>query len=1094
MAPTLPQAQNAAVLTSRLYDADPDIRYMSLNDLKALFDGPSSAFLAHDYNQCAKIVDGFLHTLVDTNGEVQNLAIKCLGSFVLKTDPKILNPLIHKITELTADTENVVDSSIPALAVRAVVVALPRPTASTVRAPGVLDGYAAISKVLIPRLVGYIVLPHGDKSRPDPPRGLLEEDLEKGTDSNFIDVLTEVAKCFGPMLQPPEVQALQEITLRLLENERTSSIMKKKAVVALSTLAHYFSDTLLSSIISHLIESLENVHLTPANRKLYITILGAMARAVPQKFGPYLKTLAPFVLSALSQEELDAQMQDIAEGEERDPEVDDMREAALAALENFLSSCPSDMSRFSDECTDSALRFIRYDPNVAMFDEDDEPDEDDDTEFDADEDFEEEGSADDEDDFSWKVRKGAARTLHTIVSVRSADLLENAEKYDRIANALIARLKEREDSVRVEVLSTLSYLIRKTGEAELHTDLDLVNGLENSLRLRPSTKKRRRGDSDVSMPDAVKAGRYTGSTSPDAYNPPQIGPRASLAKLGAHLLPELLKLLKTSTLPTKQASIIVIKDLVVVQSGGTGEYLENILATLGDVLEAHIADIRSNHAAFVGTSGSTTATTLQTETLQLTAEIAKTHSSNALVSQIPKLIPAVSKLAQNKSPKVSCEGLITLEQFVKALTPPRSASASSTSSKQLLLIYGVVSELAQSKSVDLAVRRQALQIIGTLLGRTLGTGGAKLIPGKERAEALELLYDSLRNETSRHAAIKAIDAVADFVPSKADFDQDWYGKVILELGAQLRKADRALRGASLKALRTLTSISPNVQILDETMYKQLVELLLPLLSTEDLHLVGPALLVLAALLENSSINVVDSAFNNQICQLLLGSAAAQVVNQLTALITAIGARKVGKPLMQMLLKDVGINGSPTVVGKVIGTLLITGEASVGVRVEDFLHELKQATDGRRKCLALSILGEVGHRSGGSGRLSPDLFVSHFKADYEEVGIAAAVALGQVATGNGNLGTYLSAILERAHSHPDQQYLVLHSIKEILVDHQTLGQQLTPFTNSLWETAMTASQSEDSRTIGAECISSLTIMDPTTFLPTLQVITPSTFFK
>jgi len=167
--------------------------------------------------------------------------------------------------------------------------------------------------------------------------------------------------------------------------------------------------------------------------------------------------------------------------------------------------------------------------------------------------------------------------------------------------------------------------------------------------------------------------------------------------------------------------------------------------------------------------------------------------------------------------------------------------------------------------------------------------------------------------------------------------------------------------------------------------------------------------------------------------------------------------------------------------------LISGESSVGVRTEDFLHELKQATDDRRKCLALSILGEVGHRSGGGGKLSPELFISQFRADYGEVAIAAAVAVGRVATGNGNISTYLPAILERARSHRDEQYLVLHSIKEILVDPQALGPQLTPFTTLLWETAMTASQSEDSRTIAAECISNLVIMDPTTFLPTLQVI-------
>lgn len=1088
MAPasSLAPAQSISLLTQRLYDADSDIRYMSLNDLKAILDGTTCAFLAHDFSQCAKIVDGFLHTLGDTNGEVQNLTIKCLGSFVLRTDPKILSPLVHKITELT--TENSVDNSIPALAVRAVVVALPRPTPFTARTQAVVDGYGAISKVLIPRLVGYTVIPHGDKNRAALPRGLLEGDLEKGSDSHFIDVLTEIAKCFGPMLQADEVQALQDITLQLLESERSGSIMKKKSVVALATLARYFSDPLLSSLISHIIENLRNVHLLSADRKLYVTTLGALARAVPLKFGPYLKTLAPFILSALSQTELDAQTESAAESEEGSVEFDDMREAALAALESFISSCPSDMYRFSDEYIDAALRFLHYDPNIAMFEDEaeDEEEEEANADFDIDEDFEEDEGADDEDDLSWKVRRGAAKTLFTIVSVRSAELLENADKYDRIATALVERLSEREDSVRVEILSTMSVLIRKTGETENHTDAELANGLEKSLKLKSQTKKRRRGDSDASMSDAARSGRYTGSTSPEAYTPPYTGPPAYLAKIEHKVLAGIIKLLKTSTVPSKQASVTVVKDLVVAQGGGLGERLDDVLTAVIDLLDVHGADARSTVTAFVGASGSATATSLQTEALHLISEIAKTHSSSSLLPHTPKLIPAVIKVAHGKSPKLSCDGLATMEQLIKALTPPRSASTGNASSKHLLQLYAVIADLAQSRMADLSVRRQALQVIGTLLGRTYGPNGAKLMPSKERAEALELLYDSARNETARHAAIKAIDVVAALAPSKFEFDPFWFSKVVLELGAQLRKADRALRGSSLKTLQTLTYVQPNICKLDQTTCKQLIDMLLPLLSTEDLHLLGPALLILSALVEHSPENVINDEFNKQICQLLLGNAAGQVLNQLTELTTTIGKRGVGQPVMTMLLRDVGINGSPTVVGKAIGSLLTAGGSSVGVTIDDFLNELKHTTDTRRQSLALSTLGEVGQRSGGNRKLSPDLFMSYFKADSGEVSLAAAVALGRASTGNGNIETYVPAILERVKARPEEQYLALHSIREVLTGHNMLGLGLGPFTNSLWQTAMTASHSEDSRTIGAECVASLTMLDPTKYLPALHV--------
>jgi cullin-associated NEDD8-dissociated protein 1 len=107
---------------------------------------------------------------------------------------------------------------------------------------------------------------------------MLDQDLKNGADSSAIDVLIEVARCFGSMLQEPEVQALQKITFEILESDRAGSMLKKKAVSAISALAVHFSDQALSAFISRLIEHLRDVHLTRSKRKLYITILGSMAR------------------------------------------------------------------------------------------------------------------------------------------------------------------------------------------------------------------------------------------------------------------------------------------------------------------------------------------------------------------------------------------------------------------------------------------------------------------------------------------------------------------------------------------------------------------------------------------------------------------------------------------------------------------------------------------------------------------------------------------------------------------------------------------------------------------------------------------------
>jgi cullin-associated NEDD8-dissociated protein 1 len=274
--PPNPTAHNVAQLLPRFADDDPDFRFMALSDLHDILVVAHSNILTHDDVVAAKAVEGLLTTLVDTNGEVQNQAVKCLGPFVNKISEKTLPVMIDKLSQLP--TGNTVDQSIPALALREVVVSLPRPVVGAARSKSVTDAYSAISRVLIPRLIGYNVIPPAQSGLTQPPKGMLEGDLEKGTDSNAIDVLTEVARCFGSMLQDVEIHALQQITFQILENERASSMMKKKSVTAISTLAGYFSDQLLSSFLSRVIELLRDPHLTRSKRKLYITILGSMAR------------------------------------------------------------------------------------------------------------------------------------------------------------------------------------------------------------------------------------------------------------------------------------------------------------------------------------------------------------------------------------------------------------------------------------------------------------------------------------------------------------------------------------------------------------------------------------------------------------------------------------------------------------------------------------------------------------------------------------------------------------------------------------------------------------------------------------------------
>ena len=975
------------------------------------------------------------------------------------------------------------------MALRTVVTTLPRPVTGVLPSKEVAEAYSAISRVLIPRLLGRIVTNKPKVKLPAVPAGMLDIDSNKELDPEAVDVLIEVVRCFGPMLQQNEVEALQGQLITILETERASSVVKKRAVVAVSILAIYLTDDGLGRFVSQLIESLRNPHLTLVQRRLYITILGSMARSISVRFGPYLKTLAPFVLSALSKQELDDQLENSAEDGEADPETDDVREAALVAVDGFLSSCGGEMRPYTEETIAALLRFLKYDPNYN--DDDDEemggtqPDEDDMDDFGDDDDFEAEaGFDDDDDDASWKVRRCAAKALYTVISTRgSGDLLDDGTLYAQVAPVLVQRFNEREENVRLEVIATMASLIRKTGEG-IHVQLSSEDA-SDYVNHAPQSRKRRRESSTATFDTKLLLSMSAGLTSPTVEPVPASGPRADLARLSPAIIKATTKLLKGNSIPTKQALVNLLDDVVSVQHGGLSEYFGQIV---DPIIEAIKTTSGATSASTAITSGAASATpnSLRIAALHLIGDIASTHSSSVLQPYLPKIIPGVVLAVQDKFYKVSSEAISTVEQLVKALTPPRSRTVSQQDHKaDLQQLYKVIVGRVSANDADVEVRQRAIQALGILLARTASPEGSSLISGADRDAALDMLSERLKNETTRLAAVHAVDTVAALTTTKEHLSPQWIREVSLELSAQLRKANRSLRGASLAALKNLVVAPAARSALDAKTIDGLVSALLPLLTTVDLHLLGPALLVLSVLVADNPKHVVNDQLNKALCDLLTATLGGAVLEAVLALVTNIGRNGVGQNLMTGLLKEVSINGDPAVVGKVIGTLLVYGGPSVGVTIDNFLTEAVNPTsDDARRCLALAVLGEAGLRMGTKSPLKPSTFTAQFNSDSDKVRLAAAVALGRA--GAGNIPLYLPEILSTMSKGGNVQYLLLHSIKEILQQASNNSADINNFTKSIWERLLNASQAEDNKAVGAECIGRLAIIEPKTYIPQLQV--------
>ncbi|KAI5357824.1 putative TATA-binding protein interacting (TIP20) [Septoria linicola] len=1052
--PQNPTSHNVASLLPKLQDADSDIRYMTLNDLNQMLINGHQTFIQHDYTTCAKVVEGLLHTLNDSHGEVQNMAIKVLGPFVNKAPEAILCPTIEKVSNIK--TDNTIDNSIPAIAVRAIVVALPHPAPGMPRTQKVAEAYNAVSKALIPRLVGRVIIPLS-KPGPPPPKGMLQDDLETGNDSNSLDLLHAVAVNFGPMLQTVEVEALEQITMAVLESERCGTVLKKKAVAALSALAPYFDDRLLANHVSYTIEQLRQSHLTSQQRRLYITVYGSLSRSIAQKFGPYLKTLAPFVLAPLSQEELEQQREAEAEADgERDVAMEEVREAALVAIASFLESCGEDMRSYTREVTEAATRFLKYEPNVLDDDDEDmEGEEEEEDEFAGDEDFEEETGFEDEDDVSWKVRRDSAKALHALIGMLDA---KDPAIYGQIAPALITRFKEREESVRTEVISTLAFLITKTGKS-------VAPAKAEPNTLAPS-RKRRRGFSDSLGSDLHAQQALMNGYTPPTTPPPTNGATEGLAKINPEIVKGAAKLFKTSTPATKQALISLLKDMILAQHGG-------LFDSAGLVVDPVVEVI--NTAASSGSNVSVNA--VRIEALALLRAIAETHSSNVIQPHLDKIIPAVIKTAKDRFAKVSGEAFSTIEVYIKALTPPRSTAGSNGA--VLSQIFNVITERISAQETDTEVRQKAVQALGLLIGRTSGPASPALLSEQDRFTGQQLIADRMKNELTRLSSVRAVDTIAVLAQTPKDFKPGFVSAVALELGAQLRKSSRSLRGASLSALRMLAVNQASRGSMDDAVVAQLVEMFVPLLESGDLHMMGPALIVLASFAKDRPQAVATDAVINGICSIVRSPLSGSALDALIACVESIGQAGAGQRLMAALL-DIAPAGDTDVTGQVIGTLLVSGGTSVGVQLDSFVQELQTQTDEAKRCLALSVLGEAGLRQGSQFALSPESFTPYFADQSEKVKLAAAVALGRA--GAGNVKVYLPKILDGMSQ--GRQYLLLHSVKELL-QHSTAEDEIRPYTKVLWENIISSGQAEDNKVVGAECVGRLAIIDPAAYLPQLH---------
>jgi cullin-associated NEDD8-dissociated protein 1 len=989
----------------------------------------------------------------------------------LRIYPAYQANLLENLVNLSAKDTS--DTSVPLTAIRAVISSLPRPAKGAPIVKTIEEAYTAVSKVLIPRLAGT-AQGTNSKGRPTAAQKSML-DAANGADIYAIDVLNEVVRCFGPILTLNEIDALQTAAMNVLDDDKTSMVVKKRAVVALSALGAYFNNEELSNFVNKLVLRFRNPHLTADSRRLLISIVGSLAKSIPKTFGPNLHTLGAFLFSPLGDVE---PAEDDVSGDTNGIQANEVREAALVAIENCQLYCGEQMRYFTTEIIDVGTRLLKYDPFYAD-DSGSDDGEDDEMGLDGDDDeFDDEGDFGDDDDNSWKVRRSSAKLLYSLITTRaSGDLLEDGTLYKDVAPALIDRFSEREENVRIEVVTALSALIKKTDPIPNQVkELAVFEESQSTFLSALPTRKRRRELSDVSFAENLPTAH---AISPSAV--PTTSATESLSKLTPKIIKSAVKLLKDKSPTTQQAAVILLKDLVVALHGGLADYLGQIIEPLTKAMGSNGSN-GSTGGADLYAPIKTTDSNLRIESLRLLSKIAELHSSTVIQPYLSTLIPAVVNAIQDRYYKTSSEALLTVEQLVRVITSQKNNQDEAERQKAISTLHESAQKNAQSNDSDLEVRERAIHVLGLTLSLTTNRFSSKLFTTEARYETLNVLLGRLKNETTRIATARAIALPARTATKKEDYPPDWVKQTTLELGANLRKSNRSLRGASLSALVALAENPASRAWLDIKTKSELVNLLIPLMSIEDLHLLAPSLSILSSLFDGDAKQLMTTQVSDSVCTLVRQPLSGYVLDNLLALVKVVGEQGAGAELMEQLLKNVGVAGDISVVGTVTGRLLAYGQSSVGIKIDDFVNELQSTQDNSRRCLALTILGETGLCLGPSFPLKPDIFLEYFGSNSDQVSVTAATALGRA--GSSNIPVYLPVILGSTEKEGSQQYLLLSAVKELLQNANDTD--LAKHSNSIWKKVLLTVQAEENKGMAAECIGKLLTLDPTTYLPKLEV--------
>ncbi|PFH48269.1 hypothetical protein AMATHDRAFT_65821 [Amanita thiersii Skay4041] len=964
-------------LIDKMQSQDSDFRYMGLNDLMTEIKQDPNCFVSDEAFE-SKILKHVLALVEDKISEVKNQAAKCLGQMIKIVRQPQMELIIDRLVVLSGGKEGEL-RDISTLALKNIASELPIDT--------------KVSSVACARLTPKLL-------------GQLENlDAAPETIVEILAVLSILINRFPEYLssediKPPPIAVLAP----LLSHSRP--VVRKRAIAVLAQFIPISHHTLFQQLLELHVYPFFVASAVAEKQRTTVQLIAAVTRHSPSQIGPIIFKIVPGILDAVKKDD------------------DELTEGCLQALETLLLRCPAEITPYLGSIMQVGNQFIKYDPNYAgdngedeeMADADEEEEDDDLDEY------------SDDEDTSYRIRRAATKLINAIIGTRP-ELLVSI--YKDVSPVLISRFGDREETVRLEVWATYILLLNQTavyGGAPINKDGSVTRG-------------KRKRDTEETMD--VEGSPYT-----------------LLSMQVPTLSKALLNQLKSPKTPpaTLQAGYNLLHTLLSVLPGSLSTQVPLVLTTTKKI---------------IAQPPTTSTTSLYLTCLSFLILFFSSHPPPSFGDSLSGLTPVLLRSVAERHPRVSSESFRVFSALLNALRPIKNTDWTEELYQLALARLSVhdtdpeVRTAAEECTADLWIcatdimrgKGKEWEYICRTSGHTEGAVKVVMKVAKEVSVgdawvngcvSWLLILVRTGSKAGKADVFAALEVMLRSYSAGIPFDLP--ATVIPQIKPYLTAGDSQPISRAFSILTLLLELSPSITF--------------PVVEREvltDVYSIAHSSLLPAYGLD-SLLRFIDALVHadNQI--------ATHIVPNLV-----IAVEKAPKT-----------DASPGNVAQCVAQVVKSQQAVAAGTIAEFSKNLKKSSRATSSLVVLSLLivGELGRFIDMSPQA--DIFthaIEHFSADSEAVRSAAAFAAGNIAIGN--LHQFLPVIVKLVENDPKKRLLSLYALKEV-VTHCSQA-QLESIADLLWRPLFENSESaeENTRNVAAACLGKLATTQPSKYLPQLQ---------